>query len=52
MSRGDLGLTLLVALIATIAVVFILTRRYTKYRHRLARGRRDLKPVRRPFWMT
>lgn len=52
MSRADFGVTLLVALIAVVAVVSILTVRYAKYREAVARGRRHLKPVRRPFWMN
>jgi len=52
MSRADLGIILLLALVGAIAVVSVLTVRYIKYRHALACGRRHLKPVWRPFWMT
>ena len=41
------GLALLVA-----APVAVLTRRYVKYERRLAQGRRNLKPVWKPFWMN
>lgn len=51
MSRAELGVTLLVALVAGVAAVFILTVRYARYRDAVAHGRRHLKPVRRPFWM-
>jgi Tfp pilus assembly protein PilE len=52
MSRADLGVALLVALIAIVAVISILTVRYTRYRDAVARGKRHLKPVSRPFWMA
>jgi hypothetical protein len=51
MSRVDLGLTLLIALVAAIAAVSVMTVRYARYRDAVARGRRHLKPIRRPFWM-
>ena len=42
----------LAAMVLAIAIpVVVLTRRYTKYERRRARGARNLKPVRKPFWM-
>jgi hypothetical protein len=51
MSRADLGVALLVAFLGVITVVSILTVRYANYRSAVARGRRHLPPVWRPFWM-
>jgi hypothetical protein len=52
MSRADIGVTLLVASLAVITVVSILTVRYANYRNAIARGRRHIPPVWRPFWMN
>ena len=51
MSRADLGIVLLVLLIGAIVAASVLTVRYSRYRHAVARGKRHLKPVWRPFWM-
>ena len=39
------------ALLLAVAVVW-LSLRYLRYERRLARGRRKLKPVWKPFWMN
>lgn len=45
-------LSLGVAAVLLIAAVVWLTLRYLRYERRLARGRRNLKPVWKPFWMN
>jgi len=52
MSRADIGVALLVVSLAVITVVSILTVRYANYRKAIARGRRHIPPVWRPFWMN
>ena len=52
MTRADLALFLIVLLAFTLGVVVYHTARYLRYRRARTRGRRHLKPVRKPFWMN
>lgn len=50
-TSNEIALTVAAVLAVLVAPVIILTIRYQKYAERLARGRRNLKPVWKPFWM-
>ena len=52
MSRTDLALMLILLLAFALGVVVYYTRRYLRYARAVHRGRRDLQPVRKPFWMN
>lgn len=52
MSRTDIAMLLLGLFALALAAVIYQTKRYADYRRALTRGRRNLKPVRKPFWMN
>jgi hypothetical protein len=52
MSRIELAYLLLTLFVVTIGAVFILSRRFVKYRRALERGRYGAKPAWKPFWMN
>ena len=52
MARTDLALVISLLLVAVVAYAITLSIRYRKYERTVRRGRRRVKPVRRPFWMN
>lgn len=52
MTSSEIAVTVAALLAVLVAPVVILTIRYQRYADRLARGRRNLKPVWKPFWMN
>ena len=51
MTSVEIAVIVAVVLAFFIVPVAILTIRYQRYAERLARRRRNLKPVWKPFWM-
>lgn len=50
MSRVDIAYLILVLLIASIVAVVVLSRRFAHYQRSSLRGKRQARPVWKPFW--
>ena len=52
MSRLDLAYLMLFLMIALGATIWYLSHRFARYQHDVRHGKRDARPVWRPFWMN